>query len=177
MGDQFNSLPTEIQDHIVQIAPTTGLPPDDTSLESLAKAWLDKLKVYGDQLASHEMKEADSLKSDEQKGAIALTYSGSLVFVGPLSEGKRKVGYFSIGLRKDVPEAIVEETTALAADLGVSKPALFTEGRIKQTSAIYKIGVVSEELPLLVEEERITEVTMIMTSEFVEVNKALVPVG
>jgi hypothetical protein len=57
-----------------------------------------------------------------------------------------------------------------------NKPIEFETGPVKSTSAIYKIAVCKEEVSTEIQEEKISEVTVIMTEEFVEVNKALVPI-
>lgn len=176
MGEILNQLPSEIQIHIKGIAKSAGLSDDEESYEKLAKGWLDKKTIFETQIADQNMMEVESLNKDDEKGAVALTFSGSLVLIGPLVEGFRKAGYNSIGIRKNVPDSMVQENSKLAADITVNSPIEFESGPVKSTSSIYKIAVCKDDLDAIEQEEKISEVTVIMTEEFVNVNKDLVPV-
>ena len=175
MGEFLEQLPPEIQVHIKQITSASGLSDDEESYEKMAQGWLEKKKIFEDETAKQDMIEVDSLAVDNEQGGVALTFSGSLVLIGPLVDGFRKAAYNSIGIRKNVPDAMVQENSALAKDIEVNNPIEFDTGPVKSTSAIFKIAVCGEEVATEVQEEKISEVTVIMTEEFVEVNKALVP--
>lgn len=177
MGETLNQLPPEIQVHIKAITKSAGLPEDDASFEKIAQGWVEKKKIFEDQIAESGMVEVDNLPMDDDKGAVALTYSGSLILIGPLVEGFRKAGYNSIGIRKNVPDSLIKENARLAADIAVNSPIQFEDGPVKSTSSIFKIAVCKEDLDAEEQEEKISEVTVIMTSEFVDVNKALVPIS
>ena len=175
MGEFLEQLPPEIQVHIKQITSASGLPDDEESYEKMAQGWLEKKRIFEEETAKQDMVEVESLAVDHEQGGVALTFSGSLVLIGPLIDGLRKAAYNSIGVRKNVPDAMVQENSALANEVAVNKPIEFETGPVKSTSAIYKIAVCKEEVATEVQEEKISEVTVIMTEEFVEVNKALVP--
>jgi len=177
MGEILSQLPSEIQVHIKAITKSAGLPENDESFEKIAQGWVEKKKIFEEQIAESSMVEVDSLAIDDKKGAVALTYSGSLILIGPLVDGFRKAGYNSIGIRKNVPDSLINEKSKLAADILVNSPIEFEVGPVKSTSSIYKIAVCKEDLEADEQEERISEVTVIMTNEFVDVNKALVPIG
>ena len=175
MGEILSSLPPEIQVHIKQITKGSGMSEADESFESMAQAWLDKKVIFEERTTEKNMAEVDEVLVDDNKGCVALTYSGSLILVGPLKDGVRKAAYNSIGIRTNVPESAVQEESILGAPIAVNKPIVFEKGPVQSTSSIFKIAQVQEDLPAVVEEEQISEVTVIMTSEFVDVNKALVP--
>ncbi|KKK73521.1 hypothetical protein LCGC14_2892980, partial [marine sediment metagenome] len=40
MGEFLDKIPENIQDHIREITKTSGLPPDEESVEKIAKGWL-----------------------------------------------------------------------------------------------------------------------------------------
>jgi hypothetical protein len=120
------------------------------------------------------MEEVDSFGSDEERGALLLTYSGSILTLGPLEEDVRNVEYVSIGLRQDVPESASNPESALAEDIIVDEIASFRKGPIQKSSAIYKIAVASEELEPEEEAEMLSEATEILTDEFVEINKTII---
>jgi hypothetical protein len=176
MGEILDQLPPEIQTHVKGITKSAGLPDEEASYEKIAQGWLDKKKIFEEQITEQQMVEVDSLAMDDEKGAVALTFSGSLVLIGPIIDGVRKSGYNSIGIRKNVPDSMIQENSKLAADVSVNSPILFDVGPVKSTSSIFKIAICEEDLEALEQEEKISEVTVIMTNEFVDVNKQLVPV-
>jgi hypothetical protein len=113
------------------------------------------------------------LGREDTQGCLAMTFSGSLLAIGPLREDGRRVQYASVGLRQDVPEAAVREGSRLAADARAGEPAQFAPGPIQSSSPLFKIAVTAEDVDLDKQEERITRATQILTQEFVEINKLL----
>lgn len=172
----LDTLPEAIQSHIKAITQSSGLPDTEESYEKMAEAWVQKRDAFEKEIEQQNMVEVETLSKDETKGAVALTYSGSLILLGPLNDGVRKVGYNSIGLRKDIPKTLLKEKSVMATDLAVDQILKFEVGPVSQTSMIHKIAVCKDELQVVEEEEKISEVTMIVTNEFIGINNALVPV-
>lgn len=177
MGEILAGLPAPIQTHIKSIARSAGLPDNEESYERLAQGWAEKLRLFEEKTQAEGMTEVERLGQDDPKGCVALTYSGSLILVGPQDEGVRKCVYNSIGIRKDVPDSVAKDDSKLAGDVLIEHPVEFEQGPVKSTSAIFKIAVAQEALTVVEEQEKISEVTVILTEGFVDVNKALVPVG
>ena len=175
MGDILNQLPETIQNHIKNITALSELPETEESFEKIAEGWLEKKAKFEKEMADRGMVEVESFDKDDEKGGVALTYSGSLVLVGPKVDDKRQSIYNSIGLRKDVPDSVIKEGSILADDVATDQPITFELGPVKKTSAIYKFAV-CEEGTFEEQTEIISEATQILTDEFVDVNKALVPV-
>ncbi len=174
MGEYFDQIPEELQDHIREITKMSGLPEGEESVERIAQGWLEKMKVFEEQIQKMEMEEVDLLEKDEEKGALVLTYSGSLVNLGPLVDNVRKVQYASIGLRSDVPDMAEREGSILAKDVAVDDTMEFEVGPVKSTSQIFKIAVLTGNPTAEEQQERITEATQIIQEEFVEVNKTII---
>jgi hypothetical protein len=174
MGEYLEQIPEEIRGHIREITKLSGLPEDEESVELIAQAWLEKKKTFEEEIQKMRMEEIESFEKDDERGALALTYSGSLINIGPLVEEKRKVQYVSIGLRKDVPDLAEREDSVLAKDVFIDEPIEFDTGPVKSTSQIFKIVVLTEDLSPEEQEERITAVTQIIQDEFVEVNKTII---
>jgi hypothetical protein len=174
MGQIFDSLDPFIQEHVRQLMKPSGLPEGDESLESLASAWLEKKDAFEGEVAAQGMEEVDFFAKDEERGALAMTYSGSLVNIGPLVDGKRLCEYSSIGLRKDVPQAATEESCSLESDIESDAPASFTKGPVRKTSPILKIAMFKKSMAPEKEEEKLSEVTQILSDNFVEVNKTVI---
>jgi hypothetical protein len=173
MGEYLDQVPAEIRDHIRQITRTSGLPDSEESVEMIAEGWLEKKELFEKQVAEMGMNEVQTLVRDDQQACLAMTYSGSLLNIGPLREEGRNVQYASIGLRQDVPETASKEGSQLSSDVTVGEPVTFSPGPIQSSSPIFKIAVTSEEMDLEEQEEVVTKATQILTEEFVDVNKNL----
>jgi len=170
----FNSLSPVIRDHVKLIAKTSGLPVNDESYELLASAWLDKKQCFEDALPQNSLEETAFFDKDNARGALVLTYSGSLLNIGPLVDGKRRAEYASIGLRTDVPAAAVEDSSLLSADIEIDAPAVFSKGPIRQSSPVFKIAIATADLTSGEEEELLTRISREVTEDFVEVNKTII---
>lgn len=173
MGDYFDQIPAEVQDHIRQITKSSGLPDNEESVEMIAKGWLEKKGLFENQVADMNMAEVEELDQDDEQGCLAMTYSGSLLNIGPIIEGGRTVQYASIGLRQDVPETASKDDSQLSSDVQVGEPVRFSPGPIQSSSPIFKIAVTTGDLEPEEQEEQITKATMILAEGFVEVNKDL----
>lgn len=174
MGVYLDQIPADIQDHIRTITKSSGLPDTEESVETIAEAWLEKKRIFEEEIQKRSMEEVDDLGQDDERGALVMTYSGSLLTLGPLTDGARKVDYLSIGLRQDVSESAYHDTAKLSQGLAIDEVASFAPGPIKQSSAIFKIAVASEELEIEEEEELLSNVTEVLSEEFVQVNKTVI---
>ncbi|SIP92738.1 hypothetical protein SAMN05920897_101308 [Alkalispirochaeta americana] len=173
MGDFFHQVPKTVQEHLRRITATSGLPDTGESLELIAQGWLEKRDLFEQRQEEHGLSEVSSFSADEAHGALVLTYSGSLITVGPLAEEGRRVEYTSIGLRQDVPDAATAEATDLTADLAVNDLASFSRGPIHTSSAVFAIALVEEDMDQDEEQELLAGVTQVLARDFVEVNKTL----
>ncbi|HRY79503.1 MAG TPA: hypothetical protein P5117_12275 [Spirochaetia bacterium] len=170
----FETLEPIIQDHIRQIAKTSGLPAGPDTYEMMADAWLEKKTCFEEALAGNDLEEVSFFGRAEARGALVLTYSGSLLNIGPQVEGLRRCEYTSIGMRTDVPASAVEEASVLEADLEADEPARFEKGPIKSSSPVFKIAVAKAKLEAEEEEALLTQVSQGLAEDFVEVNKTVI---
>jgi hypothetical protein len=170
----YKSLAPEIQQHLKQIAKTSGLEMTEDSLERMAAAWLEKKAIFEKTLADNKLVEVAFYGQSEARGALALTWSGSIINIGPLVDGIRHCEYTSIGLRADVPPAATEDASVLSADLEVDEPVQFTKGPIKSSSPVFKIAVASEALEPEEEEAMLTQVSQDLAEDFATVNKTVI---
>jgi hypothetical protein len=171
MDEHFEQIPQNIQDHIRDILKTSGLPDTPESLDVMSEAWLTKKDTFETEIEKLEMGEVDVLARDDTHGALVLTYSGSLVNIGPLSENGRKVEYVSIGLRQDVPETATEESSTLAGDVCIDEEIEFEKGPVKKTSAAYKIALCKNPVNAKQETKALSKATMIISNKFTDINK------
>jgi hypothetical protein len=174
MGEYLEQIPQRLHVHIQGITKTSGLPEGEESVELIAQAWLEKKKTFEEKIVVLKMEEIETLSCDDARGAVVMTYSGSLLLIGPLDDGVRRAQYISIGLRKDVPDSVEKTGAVLAKDVRVDETVEFEIGPVKSTSQVFKIAVLTEKLPLLEEEQKIQEATQVIAEEFVEVNKTII---
>jgi len=173
MGEYLSQIPTEIQDHIRQITRSSGLPEGEDSVEMIAMGWLEKKEHFENQVVEMDMAEVDEIEQDEERGCLAMTFSGSLINIGPVRENGRNVQYASIGLRQDVPETADREDARLSSSVAVGEPVRFADGPIQSSSPVFKIVVTTGDLSVEEEEAQITKATLILTEDFVQVNQNL----
>ncbi len=174
MGEYMSQIPEHVRDHIKSITASSGLPETDESVERIAQAWLEKRNAFEARISEFHMEEWDEFAKEEDRGALVMTYSGSLLTLGPLVGGKRPAEYASIELRQDVPKSAGDKSASLAEDIRIDEPVVFSKGPIRKSSAVFKIAVLTERLEPKEELERLSEATQILSEDFVEVNKTVV---
>jgi nucleoid DNA-binding protein/uncharacterized protein Veg len=173
MEKVFDSLPEHIKPHLTEVMRSSGLPDNEESLEAISKNWLDKKNLFEGQIKSLDMVEIDMFAKDDPRAALALTYSGSLVSLGPSVEGRRWMEYYSIKLRGNVPEVSKNTKVRITADTGRDKIIEFEGGLIKSTSALFTIAVCRDKVGPEEEETRIHEAVLFLTNGFVKINRSL----
>jgi nucleoid DNA-binding protein len=171
MGIILGQLPEKIQRHLQSVLEGTELPKDEQSLEILAHNWAGKLEIFDTMIRSLNMQETDSLTVTDGRAALLLTYSGSLVGLGPEHDGARWLEYASIKLRSNVPGIVAVERSGIKDTITVDSTASFTEGKIKSTSALFKIAVCAPDVEIGEQEKRVKEAMIFLTNVFVKINR------
>jgi hypothetical protein len=174
MGEYLDQIPEKLHAHLREITRTSGLPESEESVETMAKGWLEKEEAFNRKLQEMDMEEVQSLTADDEHGALAMTYSGSLVLIGPLVDGARKAQYVSIGMRRDVPDVVDKEGSVLAREVEEDQTIEFQVGPVRSTSKVYKIALLTGELSPEEQEEKMTEATQVISQKFLEVNRTIV---
>ncbi len=174
MGEYLDQVPGDIQQHIKDITKASGLEDGEESIEKMAQAWLEKKDCFEEKINDQSMEEIDSFEKEDERGALILTYSGSLLNVGPLVDDARNVEYTSVGIRTDVPESASGDNAKLAGDITVGAGAEFEVGPVKSTSAVHKIAVCKEELTVEEQEETIGNTTVMISEDFVKINQTII---
>lgn len=166
-------IPENILKHLQFVVRSFGLGQDDETIQMLADSWKEKEEIFEDKMIKMGMEEVGSFEKDDERAALALTFSGSLVSIGPLVDGSREIDYTSIGLRKDVPESLTEENCSLKDDIEAEKSIEIEGGTIKSTSQIFKIVVAPDSLNADEQEELIDEAKTVIIDTFVDMNQEL----
>jgi hypothetical protein len=174
LGKIYDSLDEKIQEHLQYIIKSSGMEQGDQSLEVLAASWKEKESSFTKQITRMDMEETDMISADEECGFMILTYSGSLIGSGPVIENGRTVLYVSVGMRKDVPEKAEKTGSVLKKDIKTGESVEFSIGPIKQSSPAYRIARISDKIAIEDQTEKISEATLIIAEEFVDVNKTII---
>jgi len=178
MGEFLEQVPPAIRSHLAGLARNSGLPEQEETLELLARAWLEKKRMFEAQIKALDMREVESLPAGDGRGALLLTASASLVGVGAARPGGRRLEYASIQLRTDVPHLLVEEAASLEGDLAVGREARFGGGSIHSTSPLLKIAVCDPGVSAEEQEKRLREAAIYLTGGFLRINRTVaLPVG
>jgi nucleoid DNA-binding protein len=177
MSDEIQELSATVRSHLKKITRSSGLPDTEESFRTMATVWLEKKRMFEEQVRALDMVEVESFARDDPRGALLLSYSGSLISLGTLSERGRLVEYASISLRADVPDLLISEGCSLAGDIRLDSQAQFSGGKISSTSSLLKIAVCPAEVSAEEQEKRIREATIFLTNGFVKINRTALSGG
>lgn len=169
---QIENLPEAVQAHLLQLIKSSALPDTPEFRSRLAGIWDRKCRLFEQQTNYLDMELTDKVAENAESAMIILTYSGSIVSIGPLKES-REVEYASIHLRGDVPKSVLVTATALDGEVSKDRPVCFTTGQIKKTSAAFMIAVCDESLTPAVQVERIREAMIYLTNGFLKINQSI----
>lgn len=163
-------IPANIKKHLEDVISVFGLEHNEETMNNLIQGWLEKEESFKEQMFNLGMEETGSFEKDDERGVMALTYSGSLISIGPIIEGDRKVDYTSIGFRHDVPGTLTKEGALLAESIGLDKGVVFDGGPIKKTSPVYRIVACPDSLSAEEQEDLIDQASTMIIESFAEIN-------
>jgi len=171
----FEELPDEIRRQIDSLIPGSALAavPQDQARERFAAVWANKYAMFAGQIANLDMELVEELAADDERGAILLTYSGSLISFGTLQQNKRWLEYASVKFRSDVPELVKSSTISLAGPVRQDAVAEFSGSPLKHSSSIFRIAVCPASTALRDQEQRLREATIFLTNGFVKLNRSI----
>jgi len=125
------------------------------------------------------MRELERFPADDPRGVLLLTWSGSLLSLGPRRPDRpgRRAEYASIELRTDVPHLALSEQGELESDLSLGQPAALRAGPVSHTSALLTIAACDPSVLPEEQEKRIREATIYLTNGFVRINRTVTRPG
>lgn len=186
MGDsKYERLPEEIRRQIDALAEGPETPRLPDIREALAANWEGKFELFESQVRLLEMEEPASLLAGDPRGFLAITYSGSILSVGPASTGGppdgppggppagRWIEYVPIKLRLDVPEIVSGKDAELVGAVKRDASLEFAKGPLKSTSSVYRIAVCAAGVEIAEQERRIREAAIFLTQGFIKMNRTL----
>ncbi len=179
MTEHERGLNSAIRAHLERLIRSSGLPETEESLDEMARVWFEKKDMFEGQVKALDMRELERFAADDPRGALLLTWSGSLLSVGPPRGGRegRRTEYASIELRTDVPHLAMSERGAFESDLALGEAARLREGPVASTSALLKIAACDPSVPAEEQEKRIREATIYLTNGFVRINRTVIGPG
>src|SRR5271157_906418 len=150
MTEDARGLSSAIRAHLEGLIRNSGLPETEESLDEVTRVWFEKRDMFEGQVKALDMREVQRFTADDPRGALLLTWSGSLLSVGPLGGGRpgRRTEYASIELRTDVPHIATSEEGEFVSDLVVGEAARLRAGPVSRTSALLKIAVCDPAVPV-----------------------------
>ncbi len=162
-----------VERHLRSVTESSGLPPGEESLRRIRDNWLEKRTMFEEQTRLLGMVIPERIDSEDPRGIILLTYSGSLVALGTLGDSGRWFEYASIKLRNDVPDLVKAQGVSLGGPVHAAAPVRFTHCPIEQSSDVLLLATFPEGLARAEQEKRLREATIFLTNGFVKLNRTL----
>ncbi len=170
---EYDELPVRIRSQLDGLLADSGRAEDPEARERLASVWSEKFRLFTGQTQALGMVSVGELAADDDRAAIFLTYSGSLISLGPRRGKDRWLEYASIKLRVDVPELVRGDKANLAAAAVLDQAAAFEGTSLKRSSALYRIAVCPAGTSPDEQERRVREATVYLTNGFIKLNRTL----
>jgi nucleoid DNA-binding protein len=179
MPQYASQLTAAIRSHLNGLIRSSGLPETQESLEEMARVWFEKKAMFEGQVKALDMRELERFSADDPRGALLLTWSGSLLSMGPRkAEGDgRAMEYASIDLRIDVPHLAKSDGGSVDGDLATGEVATLRGGPIAHTSPLLSIVACDPAVPPEEQEKRIREATIFLTNGFIRINRTVTRPG
>jgi|GEM_PF-255747 len=177
----YSRLPAEIRAQIDALAEGPDTPRLPDIKEKLAANWQGKFDLFVSQVRLLGMEELEALEEGDGRGFLAMTYSGSILSVGPAQEeessrglpGSRWVEYVPIKIRLDVPEIASGYGAVIVGAATRGSSLRFDGGPVKSTSSVYRIAACSADVPPDEQDKRIREAAIFLTHGFIKMNRTL----
>ncbi|HAK45616.1 MAG TPA: hypothetical protein DCO79_06815 [Spirochaeta sp.] len=175
----FKDLPEAIGRHLTGLAAEQNRQDDEEYLRDLAEVWKQKEALFREQAKSVKLELVDELSNKDGRGMMILSYSGSILCVGPVFMTSTNINfsrwteYSSIKLRTEVPDIIMEKAATLETNVMVDRPVMLGSSRVKTTSPAYLIAVCPEDLNEDEQDKRIRESAVFITAGFMKYNQTL----
>jgi len=170
MSELNKNISENIKGHLRYLLPSFGLDDSEESLKIVTKIWQDKEQFFNDQIQTLNLIEVDSFDKDDPKGALMLTYSGSLISLSSIQNSTRTVKYSSIKSRVSVPEVVVMEKVKIQKSTKIDSSLELENSPIKKTSSLFKIVVCNDEVPIEEQDKRISAAKQFLTTGFLKLN-------
>ncbi len=171
--DRSQQLNERIRRQIESVAADSGLPPGEDSIRRITENWLAKRRLYHEQTDALRMVVAEALEIDDPNGMLLLTYSGSLIVLGPASDDGRDLEYVSIALRTDVPQILRAARVSVGARVTVDAPLVLSDSPLEHSSDLLSIATFDQSVSVADQAERLRQAAIFLTNGFVRANRTM----
>jgi nucleoid DNA-binding protein len=173
--DSTPHIPQRVEDHLNAIAKEIGITQQEEAVSYVRTNWLEKRRLFAEQVAAVQMEFADTFLATDPRGALFFTYSASLIMVGPIDPdtGGRSFEYASIKLRTDVPPIVTGGDARLAETIRLDQPAAFDGVGVQRSSEINGIATFTDGVARSDQSERLRQAMIFLTNGFVHANRTL----
>lgn len=171
----MSDIPEGVRSHLRGLATELGLAGNEGFLLDLTAVWRRKAALFEDQARSVHLALVDEVPPNDPHGALVLTYSGSLLSLGPDTDRTlgRWLEYSSIKLRTDVPDVVTDRGVSIPEGMRRASPILLGGSQITRTSPVHSIAVCPADLGEDDQEKRIRESTIFLTNGFMKFNRSV----
>jgi nucleoid DNA-binding protein len=170
----FDDLPDRVQSQLRALSESSESGSGGESLSRLAENWVTKRRLFEEQISALHMRRISDEGFTAEGALILLTYSGSLVFLGPADEdGRRSFEYASIRLRTDVPGLVTASGVRLAASPSVDQALVLQDCPVERTSEVFEVAGFDQSLSLAEQARRLREAAIFLTNGFLKANHTL----
>lgn len=160
-----------IRRHLEAVTASSGLPDTPDSLARITENWTAKRRLFGEQIDALSMESVSSYSAVDTGGLLLLTYSGSLLILGPADEGGRSLEYASISLRSDVPDLVTASGVSLESDVAVDQIVTLSNSPVERSSEILQIATFPHGVSKADQNERLRQAAIFLTNGFVKANQ------
>jgi nucleoid DNA-binding protein len=171
----YSQLPPDIQKHLRALAGESERENDENFLDRLAAVWTRKAELFSRYASDSGLETADELPAGDGRGFLALTWSGSLLCVGPDTDdtGGKWMEYSSIKLRTDVPDMVVDRPIGIDGAVRLGSPVRFFNARVSSTSPLQILALCPPGQPADEQDRMIREGSIFITTGFMKYNRTL----
>lgn len=166
-------IPAQVQRHLAAIAADMDDLPEERAMELLVEAWLAKRALYEEQTLAVGMKPVQRIDADDGRGVLLLTWSGSLIALGPATDDGRSLHYVRIGPRSDGPESVSDPQVLVDGAIERDKPIRFASGPISRSSEVLEIAVFDVDTTPADQHERLRQAMIFLSNGFVHAQRSL----
>lgn len=169
----IDDVPEVVRQHLRALAEESGR--SDDFLDELARVWIQKAALFESQAKAVHLELVESIPANDPRGALILSFSGSLLSIGPDTDKTlgRWLEYSSIRLRTDVPDIVVDRGITVNGVVKIGEGVKLNCSKIKQTSPVFAIAVCPLSLHEDEQDKRIRESTIFITNGFMKYNRTL----
>lgn len=129
-----DNLPEVIKKHLVKNI-------ELSEIMGISKQWQNKYKLFLEIVEKKSMNLVKEVRIEDKRGLLLFSYSGSIIYLSPISRKGRTLKYCRLNSRTDTPHYHYETKIKILNDVYIGHIVYFDAIYFKNTSPIYKIAI------------------------------------